>query len=110
MFQFNIESILFPPKTIDNLFALISRSFFLFCLFYHPLSCAHERDSDSQKIIENGIITQMRAEWVLPEDKKLEVTLKELKQDKFLTVSDFFSVVRRRMCFASDMQYVFNEL
>lgn len=43
--------------------------------------------SDSQKITENGIITQMRAEWILPEDKKLEVTLKELKQDKYLTVS-----------------------
>lgn len=43
--------------------------------------------SDSQKPIENGIITQMRAEWILPEDKKLEVTLKELRKDKYLTVS-----------------------
>lgn len=29
----------------------------------------------------------MRAEWILPEDKKLEVTLKELRKDKYLTVS-----------------------
>lgn len=43
--------------------------------------------TDSQNSIENGIITQMRAEWILPEDKKLEVTLKELKKDKYLTVS-----------------------
>lgn len=41
---------------------------------------------DSQKIIENGIITQMRADWILPEDKKLEVTLKILNSEKHLTV------------------------
>lgn len=43
--------------------------------------------SDSQKIIENGIITQMRAEWILPEDKKLDVTLKILNSEKHLTVN-----------------------
>lgn len=44
-------------------------------------------DTDSQKIIENGIITQMRAEWILPEDKKLDVTLKILRSEKHLPVS-----------------------
>lgn len=43
--------------------------------------------ADSQKIIENGIITQMRAEWILPEDKKLDVTLKILRYEKHLSVS-----------------------
>lgn len=47
--------------------------------------------SGSQKDIENGIITQMRADWMLPEDKKLEVTLKILKSEKHLTVSFFIS-------------------
>lgn len=28
--------------------------------------------------MENGTITQMRADWILPENKRLEVTLKEL--------------------------------
>lgn len=46
---------------------------------------------DSQKIIENGIITQMRADWILPEDKKLEVTLKILNSEKHLTVYLTFS-------------------
>lgn len=44
-------------------------------------------DTDSQKTIENGIITQMRAEWLLPEDKKLDVTLKILRSEKHLPVS-----------------------
>lgn len=47
----------------------------------------HMQHPDSQKVIENGIITQMRADWILPDDKKLEVTLKILNMDKHLTVS-----------------------
>lgn len=39
--------------------------------------------------MENGIITQMRAEWILPEDKKLDVTLKVLNSEERLTVSIF---------------------
>lgn len=42
--------------------------------------------SDSQKEIEGGLITQMRADWILPDDKKLEVTLKILNSEKHLSV------------------------
>lgn len=43
--------------------------------------------SDSKRIIENGIITQMRADWILPKEKKLEVTLKILNSESNLPVS-----------------------
>lgn len=42
---------------------------------------------DSKRIIENGIITQMRADWILPKEKKLEVTLKILNSESNLPVS-----------------------
>lgn len=42
---------------------------------------------DSEKTTEDGIITQMRADWILPDDKKLEVTLKILNKNEHLTVS-----------------------
>lgn len=42
---------------------------------------------DSKQITENGIITQMRADWILPDEKKLEVTLKILNDSGNLTVS-----------------------
>lgn len=31
----------------------------------------------------------MRADWILPDDKKLEVTLKILNMDKHLSVSEY---------------------
>lgn len=42
--------------------------------------------SDSQKLIEGGIMTQMRAEWILPEEKKLDVTLKILNSESHSSV------------------------
>lgn len=33
----------------------------------------------------------MRADWLLPNDKKLEVTLKILNKEEYLTVSFFFN-------------------
>lgn len=35
---------------------------------------------------DNGIIGQMKADWILPEDKKLEVTLKILEKDAYQRV------------------------
>lgn len=43
--------------------------------------------ADSKKYVENGIVTQMRADWILPEDKRLEVTLKELNNPSHVGVS-----------------------
>lgn len=63
--------------------------------------------SDSQKSIENGIITQLRAEWILPEDKKLEVTLKELKKDKYLSVNSWKCEVNREKKFVKPFQLNF---
>lgn len=42
--------------------------------------------SDTEKIIENGIIKRMRADWLLPNNTKLEVTLKILNSREHLNV------------------------
>lgn len=63
--------------------------------FLRRLFCRSFRPADSQKIIENGIITQIRAEWILPEDKKLDVTLKILNSEKHLTVSTSKKICRQ---------------
>lgn len=40
--------------------------------------------------MENGTITQMRADWILPENRRLEVTLKELNNPNLhVEVSSF---------------------
>lgn len=45
---------------------------------------------DSKKYMENGTITQMRADWILPENRRLEVTLKELNNPNLhVEVSSF---------------------
>lgn len=41
---------------------------------------------DTEKIIENGIIKRMRADWLLPNNTKLEVTLKILNSREHLNV------------------------
>lgn len=43
-------------------------------------------ETDTEKIIENGIIKQMRADWLLPNNTKLEVTLKILNSKDHLNV------------------------
>lgn len=42
--------------------------------------------TDTEKKIENGIIKQMRADWLLPNNTKLEVTLKILNSKDHLNV------------------------
>lgn len=39
---------------------------------------------DTAKIADDGIIKEMKADWMLPDDKKLEVTLKVLESEKHL--------------------------
>lgn len=57
--------------------------------------------SDSQKVIEDGIITQMRAEWILPEEKKMDVTLKILNAENHLSVRSLQNFYE----FATNIQY-----
>lgn len=54
--------------------------------------------TDTENIIENGIIKQMRADWLLPNNTKLEVTLKVLNSKDhlnvtFSTTSFFVSII-----------------
>lgn len=43
-------------------------------------------------MMDNGIICQMKADWMLPENKKLEVTLKILKDNTYQAVSELGTV------------------
>lgn len=47
---------------------------------------------DSEKLMENGIISEMRADWLLPDHQKLEVTMKSLKIES--KVNDFLLLAK----------------
>lgn len=49
---------------------------------------------DNQRDCKDGIFTTMRGEWLIPIDKKVEVTLKILKLDKLAThLNVIFSII-----------------
>lgn len=51
------------------------------------ISAAKQLFSDSGEYTENGKIFEMRADWILTNEKKVDVKLKILKDVKYLDVS-----------------------
>lgn len=47
---------------------------------------------DSMKRTKDGILTQFRADWKLPDDKKIEVTVKVLNQNKMQFLSEILKL------------------
>lgn len=50
---------------------------------------------NTQRQCEGGILTQMRADWKLPGDKKLEVTLKMLRHEKLEYLPEFLKLAHK---------------